>query len=189
MIDRWIPELPGLHFQKNDTQKDDRGSFTRFLEIHESPLPKKYLSVALSKNPAVGTLRGLHFQNAPFAEEKSIMCVRGSIFEVFVDLRRNLDSYGCWTHRTMSEGDSTIALAPRGLAHGYQTLEDDTWVLYGLTAPFSANHAQRISYQDSTLAIDWPIPVTRVSNSDANGLSWIECDEQGFNFNNEFGRL
>ena len=110
------------------------------------------------------------------------MCISGSIFEVFVDLRREESSYGYWTHRIMNSKDLTVAFVPKGIAHGYQTLEENTWVLYGLTSIFSKEHAHRISYLDSTLAIDWPLPVTSISDADANGLTWKDCEKQNFRF-------
>jgi dTDP-4-dehydrorhamnose 3,5-epimerase len=110
------------------------------------------------------------------------MCISGSIFEVFVDLRREEPSYGYWTHRIMNSSDLTTAFVPKGIAHGFQTLEEDTWVLYGLTSIFSKEHARRISYRDPTLAIDWPLPVTSISDADTNGLTWNDCEKQKFMF-------
>ena len=188
MTSKWVADIPGLSFHLNQVHSDERGWFARFLELETSPPDDHYLCIALSKNPITGTLRGLHFQNAPFAEEKAIMCIRGSIFEVFVDLRRDYESFGKWTHRIMMESDSNTAFVPKGVAHGYQTLEENTWLLYGLTATFSQSHAQRISYKDSTLAIEWPEEITRVSEADTQGLSWLEFEDQDFRFDNDMGK-
>ena len=182
MNDKWIPEISNLVFRKNKAYLDDRGSFAKFLDLDSVTLDDAFSSVSISKNPTAGTLRGLHFQDSSFAEEKAIMCISGSIFEVFVDLRREESSYGYWTHRIMNSKDLTVAFVPKGIAHGYQTLEENTWVLYGLTSIFSKEHAHRISYLDSTLAIDWPLPVTSISDADANGLTWKDCEKQNFRF-------
>lgn len=182
MNDRWIPEISKLVFKKNLAHLDERGSFAKFLDLNATPLDEVFSSISLSKNPTGGTLRGLHFQDSSFAEEKAIMCISGSIFEVFVDLRQEEPSYGHWTHRIMNSNDLTTAYVPKGIAHGYQTLEEDTWVLYGLTSIFNKEHARRISYRDPTLAIDWPLPVTSISVADTNGLTWNDCEKQKFVF-------
>jgi dTDP-4-dehydrorhamnose 3,5-epimerase len=182
MENRWIPDIPQLVFQKNVAHLDDRGTFAKFLDLNATPLDEVFSNIAISKNPTAGTLRGLHFQDSSFAEEKAIMCVRGSIFEVFVDLRRDLSSYGQWTHRIMTSSNLATVFVPKGIAHGFQTLEEDTWVLYGLTSVFSKEHAHRISYLDPTLAIEWPLPVTAISDADANGLTWNDCEKQKFVF-------
>ena len=182
MNNRWIPEIPQLVFQKNLAHLDERGTFAKFLDFDATPLIEAFSSVAISKNPTAGTLRGLHFQDSSFAEEKAIMCISGSIYEVFVDLRREESSYGHWTHRLMTSNNLATAFVPKGIAHGYQTLEENTWVLYALTSIFSKEHARRISYLDPTLAIEWPLPVTSISDADANGLTWIDCENQNFMF-------
>lgn len=179
---RWIPEIPQLVFSKNQAHLDERGTFAKFLDLDATPLIDTFSSVAISKNPSAGTLRGLHFQDSSFAEEKAILCISGSIYEVFVDLRREESSFGHWTHRIMTSNDLTTAFVPKGIAHGYQTLEENTWVLYALTSIFSKEHARRISYLDPTLAIEWPLPVTSISDADANGLTWIDCENQNFEF-------
>lgn len=182
MNSRWIPEISQLVIQKNQAHLDERGTFAKFLDFNSVPLVDVFSSIAISKNPTSGTLRGLHFQDSSFAEEKAIMCIKGSIFEVFVDLRREESSYGYWTHRIMNSNDLATAFVPKGIAHGYQTLEQDTWVLYGLTSVYSKKHARRISYLDPTLAIEWPLPVTSISDADTNGLTWSDCEIQKFTF-------
>jgi dTDP-4-dehydrorhamnose 3,5-epimerase len=184
MRDRWVADLPGLSFLEDQIHTDVRGSFTKFVELDSSPLVDPLKNFAIAKNPTIGTLRGLHFQNAPYAEEKAIMCTRGSIFEAFVDLRRSTHTYGSWTSRVLSEADSCTAFVPKGIAHGYQTLEENSWVLYGLTAAFSPKHAQRITYDDKTLAINWPLAVTLISTADVDGLTWLEFEAQKFQFEN-----
>jgi dTDP-4-dehydrorhamnose 3,5-epimerase len=184
MASKWIPTLPGLIFEERESHIDSRGSFIRFLELDGNSFSDAFSSIALSRNPIAGTIRGLHFQNYPYSEEKAIMCIKGSIFEVFVDLRRQCQTYGHWTHRVLSSTNFSVAMVPKGIAHGYQTLEEDTWVLYGLTSTFSTKHAHRILYKDPLLAIEWPLAVTLISDADANGMTWIECHKQNFEFAN-----
>ena len=102
MASKWIPTLPGLIFEERESHIDSRGSFIRFLELDGNSFTDAFSSIALSRNPIAGTIRGLHFQNYPYSEEKAIMCIKGSIFEVFVDLRRQCQTYGHWTHRVLS---------------------------------------------------------------------------------------
>ena len=186
MNKRWIPEIPQLLFQKNSAHLDERGTFAKFLDLDSTTLVETFSSIAISKNPTQGTLRGLHFQDSSFAEEKAIMCISGSIYEVFVDLRREESSYGHWTHRIMDSNDLATAFVPKGIAHGFQTLEENTWVLYGLTSVYNKEHAHRISYLDPTLAIEWPLLVSSISDADANGLTWNDCEKQKFVFKKNF---
>ena len=182
MKTNWTSELEGVHYKSNSIFTDERGSFVKFLDSSEIIEPNEaveYQNFSISRNPFKGTLRGLHFQVAPFAEDKVVMCIRGSIFEVFVDLRPSSKTYGKWTNFEVSETVAKTVWIPKGIAHGFQTMEDNTWVLYGISASFSPKHARRIFYKDSELGISWPDEVTHISKEDNHGMSWQEFEALG----------
>ncbi|MDP1712757.1 MAG: dTDP-4-dehydrorhamnose 3,5-epimerase family protein [Candidatus Nanopelagicaceae bacterium] len=180
MSSNWTSEIEGVHFKSNSVFSDNRGSFVKFLDLSdETASPETYQDFSISRNPFTGTLRGMHFQIAPFAEEKAVMCIRGSIFEVFVDLRSSSKTYGYWTSYEITEANARTVSIPQGVAHGFQTLEDNTWILYGISAPFSPDHAQRIHYKDAQLGIAWPNEVTHISKEDNQGMTWQEFEVAG----------
>ena len=103
-----------------------------------------------------GTVRGLHFQVPPLAQEKLVRVLRGAIFDVAVDLRRGSATFGKWVGREISADRWNQMLIPIGFAHGFMTLMPDTEVLYKVSAPWSAEHERAIVWNDPDLAIAWP---------------------------------
>lgn len=118
-----------------------------------------------------GTVRGLHFQAPPFAQDKLIRVLRGSIFDVAVDLRKGSPTYGKWVGAELSAANWNQLLVPIGFAHGFVTLEPDTEVLYKVSAPWSREQEQAIRWNDPALGIDWPdfggIPTLTEKDCDA----------------------
>lgn len=106
----------------------------------------------------VGTLRGLHFQTPPFAQDKLVRCPRGRILDVVVDLRRSSPSYGAHVAVELSADNWRQLLVPQGFAHGYITLEAGSEVFYKVTAPYAPDHEGGIAFDDPALGIDWPVP-------------------------------
>lgn len=103
-----------------------------------------------------GTLRGLHFQRPPFEQAKLVRVIRGSIFDVAVDLRPGSTSFGCWCAATMTGEKHEEMFVPRGFAHGFLTLEPNTVVAYKVDAPYSPQHEGGIRWDDPSLGISWP---------------------------------
>ena len=110
-----------------------------------------------SLSKAKGVLRGLHYQEPPFAKDKLVRVTRGRIFDIAVDIRKGSPGFGKWIALEISADAWNQVLVPKGFAHGYVTLEPDTEVLYKVTAPYSAEHDRGIRFDDADIGIDWPI--------------------------------
>ncbi|MCB1376849.1 MAG: dTDP-4-dehydrorhamnose 3,5-epimerase [Alphaproteobacteria bacterium] len=104
-----------------------------------------------------GTLRGLHFQVAPFAQDKLIRVLRGSIFDVAVDIRSGSPTYGKWVSKILSAETFNQLLIPKGFAHGFLTLEPDVEVLYKVSAPYAPDCDRSVRWDDPAIGIAWPV--------------------------------
>lgn len=115
-----------------------------------------------------GTIRGLHYQVAPALEAKLVRCTRGSLFDIVVDLRPGSRTYRHWYGAYLSANDGRMLFVPEGCAHGCQSMKDDTEFHYMASAVYSPDHARGARFDDPSLAIDWPLPVTHISGQDRN---------------------
>jgi dTDP-4-dehydrorhamnose 3,5-epimerase len=154
---------------------DIRGFFARVFcadEFAAHGLPSVFEQTSLSRNARKGTLRGMHFQPDPFAEAKFVRCVRGAVFDVVVDLRPGSPTRGQWIAETLTaENGLGLYVAP-GLAHGFQTLEDDSDVLYQITPPYRPGHAAGVRWDDPAFGIAWPVASPILSDADAAYQDW-----------------
>jgi dTDP-4-dehydrorhamnose 3,5-epimerase len=144
-----------------ESQADERGFFARNLCVEEFArhgLDGRMVQQSLSWNPRRGTLRGLHYQAAPHAEDKLVRVTRGAIFDVIVDHRPDSATFGRWHGVELSADNRRQLYIPKGLAHGFQTLEDNSEVFYQMTVPFHPDAPRGIRWDDPTLAIAWPLP-------------------------------
>jgi dTDP-4-dehydrorhamnose 3,5-epimerase len=163
MIFRETP-IAGAVLIELDLLADERGSFARTFaaeEFEAHGLEARVVQCNTSTNVRAGTLRGLHYQVAPHAEAKLVRCVRGSIFDVVVDLRPESPTYCAWHGVELSGSNGRELFIPTGLAHGFQTLEDDTEVLYQMSEAYSAEHARGVRWDDPAFGIEWPEAGTR----------------------------
>lgn len=170
-------EIPGVHLVSIKRIKDDRGEFVKVFDSLDDASQDKILffnSIAISRNYNIGTLRGLHFQTPPHAEHKLISCIKGSVFDVFVDLRPESQTKGKWASVELSESGESSLYLPPGIAHGYQTLAMDSTLVYGISPGYVKSSAYSLNFADSTLAIEWPLQVGALSERDGNGLSLLE---------------
>ena len=167
---RKVSEIDGIRISQVTSVPDGRGSFVKFHPPRE--FENSLDSVAFSINPNVGTIRGMHFQVEPFAEEKLVTCAQGRIFDVAVDLRSNSKTFGMWTTFELSATNALQLYLPKGIAHGFQTLEPNSIVHYTLSAPYSPEFSFAIN-PFSDLGIDWPIVASSISERDRDGISFL----------------
>ena len=114
-----------------------------------------------------GTLRGLHFQTPPMAQDKLVRCGRGALFDVAVDIRSGSPTYGQWFGVELSAENGRQLLVPIGFAHGFVTLNDDTEICYKCTAPYAPECDAGIAWNDSAIAVEWGVSDPVLSNKDA----------------------
>ncbi len=168
--------LAGVCIIDPERLEDERGYFARLWcreEFERRGLNPRLVQCSLSHNVKRGTLRGMHFQIPPFAEAKLVRCIRGAIFDVALDLRRESPSFGAWEGQVLSASNQRALHIPEGCAHGFITLEDDTDVMYQMSAPFSLDHARGVRYDDPAFGIRWPEPVRVIKERDARYPDFI----------------
>lgn len=163
--------LSGAYIIDLEPFNDERGMFARtfckreFAAIGHS---KEFVQFNYSRNHHVGTLRGMHFQNPPFSEIKLIRCIRGSAFDVIVDLRNQSPTFLQYYGVELSEHNLRMMYVPEGFAHGFQTLEDNTELIYHHTAFYTPEQERGIRYDDPRINIAWPLIPRIVSEKDKN---------------------
>lgn len=148
---------------------DERGFFARTWcrrELSEAGLDVDLAQESLSYNARRGTLRGLHFQRPPHEETKIVRCARGAIFDVIVDLRPESPTYLEWEGVELTAENRRALYIPKGCAHGFQSLAEDTEVLYQISSFFAPEAAAGCRYDDPAFAIAWPLPVSVISERD-----------------------
>lgn len=165
-------ELPlkGAYLIDLEPQQDDRGFFSRVFcrnELADQGLKTGIVQANLSQNHERGTLRGMHYQRAPHAEVKMVRCTRGAIYDVIIDIRPDSPTYLQWHGEELTDENRTTLYVPEGFAHGYQSLTDDSEVLYFVTAFYAPDHEGAIRWNDPSFEIDWPIAEPIVSEKDA----------------------
>ncbi len=164
-------KMEGVYLITLDKHEDERGFFARTFDKNE--LFHKYINfdikqTSLSFNKKKGTLRGMHYQEIPYIEEKIIQCVKGSIYDVLIDLRTYSETYNRWISFDLDDKNNSILYIPIGIAHGFQTLEDNTTVLYYMNQEYHPECAKTINYNDKKYNIDWKLPITSISQKDLN---------------------
>lgn len=139
---------------------DERGFFARAwcrAELADAGVEATVVQANIGYCAQRGTLRGLHYQKAPHEEQKWIRCVRGSVFDVIVDLRQDSPTYRKWLGVELSAEDRRMLYVPKGFAHGYLSLEDDCEVLYMVSEYYAPDHEAGIRWDDPAFGINWPV--------------------------------
>ena len=156
---------------------DDRGFFMRTYDsaiFGKSGLQKEWVQENHSHSNSKGIIRGLHLQLPPFAETKLVRCIRGSVIDVFVDLRLGSETFGEWGKVELSAENKTMVYIPRGFAHGFCTMTERSEVLYKVDNFYSKDHELGIQWDDVNLKIAWPVKEPILSDKDRNNLSFDE---------------
>jgi len=149
---------------------DERGSFQRLFDLAEldglSAIGTTF-QVNHVRTASAGTVRGLHIQMPPHSETKLVSCIRGAVFDVAVDLRGGSPTFGRWFGQKLSATNNAALLIPEGCAHGVQSLQDNSEIVYVHSAAYEPGSESGLSPSDSKVAIEWPLPVANLSKRDS----------------------
>lgn len=163
--------IPGAYLIDIDKREDDRGFFARAFcsdEFAAHGIESAFLQANNSASHKKGTLRGLHYQLEPSSETKVIRCIKGSVFDVVLDLRKNSQTQGKWFGAILSQENRKSMVVPRECAHGFLTLEDDSEVFYLVSNVYSKELERGIRWDDPAFKIEWPFVPTVISERDQN---------------------
>lgn len=162
-------EIPGVIEIRPKRFEDSRGYFAETFRksvLEEAGVDADFVQGNRSLSRAVGTVRGLHFQMPPFAQAKLVGVLRGAIYDVAVDVRRNSATFGKYVGATLTADNGAQLYIPVGFAHGFCTLEPDTEVAYSVTAYYSGKDDRGVSWADPAIGIDWPLAGAEAQLSD-----------------------
>ena len=162
--------LPGAYLIDLNRLGDDRGFFARVFctrEFSEAGLVTSFVQVNNSLSAHRGTLRGMHYQLAPNAETKIVRCIKGALFDVIIDLRPDSPTYMQHFGVELSADNRLMLYVPKGFAHGFVTLQDDTEAFYFVDEFYAPDVERGIRWNDPTFQIDWPVAPREVSEKDA----------------------
>jgi dTDP-4-dehydrorhamnose 3,5-epimerase len=161
--------INGAYVIKLEKNNDMRGFFARTWDAKEFKkfgLNPKIVQCSVSFNKKKGTIRGMHYQINPYGEDKLIRCTRGKIFDVIIDLRPKSSTFKKWFGVELSDKNYKMLYIPEGVAHGFQTLEDNAEVFYQISEFFMSKYARGIRWNDEVFRIRWPLKPTIISKKD-----------------------
>ena len=171
-----------------ELRSDDRGFFARTFDVMEfgaAGLQTAVEQCNLSGNHRAGTLRGMHFQIAPHPEAKLVRCIRGAIVDVIVDMRPDSPTRLQHVAVELSADNRRAFYVPPYFAHAYQTLVDDTEVMYQVSGSYEPSAERGLRFDDPALGIDWPLPVSVISSKDASWPLLADRDVRDFGWTPE----
>ena len=163
--------LQGSYIIEPEVFSDSRGWFSRyfckneFLTINHT---KEWVQMNRSYTTHKGTMRGMHYQVAPYREIKMILCIAGAVFDVIIDIRQDSPTFLQWFGAELSAVNKKMLYIPEGFAHGFQSLADNTELLYHHSEFYTPGSEGGIRYDDEKTAIKWPLPLSIISERDAN---------------------
>lgn len=162
-------KLQGAYIIELERLEDERGFFARTWchnEFAAHDINIEMVQASISQNKRVGTVRGLHFAWPPSQESKLVRCERGKIHDVILDLRPGSASFGTHYAITLDSKQGNALYIPSGIAHGFQTLEDDCEILYMMADFYRPDLSAGVRFDDPTFNIDWPLPVSFIVERD-----------------------
>jgi dTDP-4-dehydrorhamnose 3,5-epimerase len=163
--------LEPAYLIEQDLFKDDRGLFFRYFSLVDFSIighKGQWVQMNHSFTFKKGTIRGMHFQISPFEEIKLVRCISGSVYDVIIDMRRSSSNYLKWQGFELNSSNKNALYIPKGFAHGFQVLEDNSELLYMHTAIYNKDYERGVRYDDPAINIIWPLNVTLVSERDKN---------------------
>ena len=164
--------LKGAYLIEIEPVSDERGFFARSFCVREMKgvgLPSDFVQSSYSFNARKNTLRGMHYQMSPHEENKIVSCVRGSIFDVIVDMRPTSPTYLKWHGEILSQDNYKMLFVPKGFAHGFQTMSDNSLVTYNISDFYEPHSARGLKFDDPKINIKWPQAELRIiSEKDQN---------------------
>lgn len=161
--------LQGVYIVEIEAVQDERGFFARSWckeDFERYGLVAELTQCNISFNIKKGTLRGMHYQVAPYEEVKLVRCTAGAIYDVIVDLRPDSLTYKRWTAVELSAENHKMVYVPQGMAHGFQTLTDNAEVFYQMSADYRSEHSCGVRWDDPAFAIKWPFTVPTICRRD-----------------------
>jgi len=164
-------KLKGTYIIEAEQLEDERGFFARSFcqkEFKKHGLNLHIVQSNISHNKKKGTLRGMHYQIAPYEEAKLVSCTRGVIYDVIIDLRPDSPTYCQWFAAELSSENCKMFYIPEGFAHGFQTLNDSSTVFYQMSASYQPEYARGVRWDDPAFGIKWPIRPAIISDKDKN---------------------
>ena len=162
-------KLKGSYVIEIDKLKDVRGFFSRTWDkelFHKMGLRYDILQSNISHNKRKGTIRGMHYQEKPYEEAKLVSCIRGGVYEVFIDLRKNSKTFRQWDSVRLTDKNFKMLYVPKGFALGFQTLKDNTELFYQMSKKYMPEFSRGIHYKDPEFKIEWPQKVKVISERD-----------------------
>jgi dTDP-4-dehydrorhamnose 3,5-epimerase len=167
---KFIPgKIEGSFTIKFEKNIDERGYFSTLWELKKMKsysLSSKISEINISFNDKKGIIRGLHYQKSPQSQEKIIRCINGKIFDVMVDLRPNSKTYLKWNGVILDSKNYFANVIPKGCAHGFQTLEKNSEIMYIMSSKYKPNQSHGIRWNDNQFNIKWPLKPTTISKKD-----------------------
>jgi dTDP-4-dehydrorhamnose 3,5-epimerase len=162
-------KLSGVVEIQIELKCDERGFFARSWcqqEFESNGLNSRLVQCNVSFNTRKGTLRGMHYQAAPYREAKLVRCTRGAIYDVVVDLRRESPTFRQWIGATLTADNRHMLYVPEGCGHGFLTLENETEVFYQMSEFYHSALARGVRWNDPAFGIEWPTAVEQISERD-----------------------
>ena len=167
--------LKGAYVIDLEKRGDDRGFFARFFcerEYQQHGLNSQIVQINTSASRIKGTLRGMHYQLAPKAEDKIVRCLRGALFDAIIDLRPDSPTFLKHFTIELTAENRTMLYVPKGFAHGFITLEPDTEAFYLVTEFYAPDRERGLRYNDPKFGISWPLEPVVISDKDKNQLNF-----------------
>lgn len=167
--------LSGVYIIEPELIEDKRGFFARTFcrkEFEVHGLNPKLVQCNISFNKEKGTLRGMHYQAKPYEEVKLVRCTKGAIYDVIIDLSPKSPTFKKWVVAELNEENRFMIYIPEGLAHGFQTLQDNTEVFYQMSEFYHSECARGVRWDDPAFGIEWPISDIIISERDRSYAYW-----------------